>query len=240
VLPDAPEAPIKAAPIQPGSVAAKLEAAAANLPPIPHEEGKKANPPNPPPSWQGFVMKGTAAVLWIVIVASLVFIAWNTFVIASIAGAFKTHSPMYSWAGMNILSGTMLRTLAIFFGAAVMFAGAATAFYTLGHTTNISGQQGAGADALKFAVATASPGVIAVLAGGFVITVAVLSKIESQLNSPSDGHLFTAGTPVALPARIPSAAEVLKQAEEEAKAAKADAKSDGKPEAPRNDPAKPQ
>jgi hypothetical protein len=191
---------------------ARLDAVAKTLP-RPEDVAERR-----PPSWQGFVMKGTAGVLWTVILASLLFIAWNTFVIANIVGTFKPHSPMYSWAGMNILSGTMLRTLAIFFGAAVMFAGAATAFYTIGQSINVSGEKGSGADALKFAVATASPGVIAVLAGAFVISVAVLSKIESQLSGQPGQETFNMGLVQSSPAAIPTAAEVLKQAEDASRA----------------------
>ena len=131
--------------------------------------------PAAPPGWHG----GTAVVLGIAIVASLVFISRNLDILSSVIESNKLGKPQFAWSSMGLLGQISLRILAIYFGAAAMLAGTATAFYSTAERTTASGE-GKG---LQLALATASPGIAAVAAGAIVICVAVTATIHARYGS---------------------------------------------------------
>lgn len=131
------------------------------------------------PQWQHSILRMTAIALFVTLGCALIFIAWTANTLFTL-GALHADDPLYSWTSMAVLANTTMRVLGIFFGAACMFAGAATAFYTAGQSTNITGGGGQSTNAFQFALATASPGIVAIVAGAAVVVLAVYAKSTFQ------------------------------------------------------------
>lgn len=134
---------------------------------------------NSAPKWQRNILAMTAVALFTTLGSALIFIAWTANTLFNL-GALHPDDALYSWTSMTVLANTTMRVLGIFFGAACMFAGAATAFYVTGQTNNLSGGGGQGSNAFQFALATASPGIVAILAGAAVVVLSVYAKSTFQ------------------------------------------------------------
>ena len=156
------------------------------------------------PKWQRSILTMTAIALFITLGCALIFIAWTANVLFSLGG-MHTDDPLYSWTSMTVLANTTMRVLGIFFGAGCMFAGAATAFYTVGHNTNISGGGGQASSAFQFAIATASPGIIAIVAGATVVVSTVYAKSTFQYTPGTRNTPATSSTNA-----LPSPEELFK------------------------------
>ena len=161
-------------------------------------------PASPPPAWQGFVVGGIALVLAVAIIASLMFISRNMDILADVIQSNRAGNPQFAWASMGVLGQVSLRILAVYFGAAAMLAGTATAFYSTSDKTTLSGDgKQAG---VSFALATASPGIAAVVAGGVVICIAVTSHVHASYSGELGAPLVT---PTSAMSDFPTASEVL-------------------------------
>jgi hypothetical protein len=132
--------------------------------------------------WPGRVIAFFAMVLGIVLIGSAVFVGYF-FKSLEIVAVIPKSGEGAQLISMGILTKAAFGILAVYFGAAAMLAGAATAFYT----SRGSHQVNASAGGAAFAVATASPGVAAVIAGA-VVVVAVLYMPLSFTSSAIQGR----------------------------------------------------
>ena len=155
----------------------------------------------PPPKWHGRVVAGIAFVLGLTIVMSLIFISRNLDILNAIINSNMLGNPHFAWSSMGVLGQVSLRILAVYFGAAAMLAGTATAFYSASGRTDLSGE----GHGVKVALATASPGIAAVLCGAIVVCVCASLPISARY----DGERLS---PTDRTAAFKTADEVLKEA----------------------------
>lgn len=119
---------------------------------------------------------------WFLTIASaLVLIVIGLFLINNIEwykdGVFnndisQVNSPEYRFYAYHLHLSMIKRSIGLFSGFAVMLLGLGVAFFTLKESTNIDAQ-GAGFTAK---IATASPGIIAILVGAYLIISTIKSK----------------------------------------------------------------
>lgn len=164
-----------------------------------------SSPRNFTPQWQRVLLTATGVALAITLAALLLFIWWHTAQLHELASRTNS-SESFAWGAIGLMNVFMIRLLAILCGTAVMFGGVATAFFTIERDIKMSGGATHDKSALKGALATASPGVVAVLAGAVVIGMAVNSRVDSQF-TPSATHTEAASATGAAKVGSPSPKE---------------------------------
>lgn len=140
---------------------------------------------------------------FLTIACSLVLIVIGLFLIKNIEwykdGVFNNHipevnSPEYRFYAYHLHLSMIKRSIGLFSGFAVMLLGLGVAFFTLKESTNIDAQ-GAGFTAK---IATASPGIIAILVGAYLIVSTIKSKDifpDYKDNNVEQGALDTSKKP---------------------------------------------
>lgn len=117
----------------------------------------------------------------------------------------KTPDNAFVFAGLTLITGSLLRLLAILIGGAIAFVGLAVSFFAHQKATsfdaNVAREQLGDA---KAALATNSPGIVAVVIGALVIIFALLSK---------GTYTYATGDPtgqgIVLPQALPPLEELL-------------------------------
>jgi hypothetical protein len=89
----------------------------------------------------------------------------------------KDRDHLFQFAGMNLVSGSLLRLLAILIGGAIAFVGLAVSFFAHQKATSLDASV-AKEELLsaKAALATYSPGIVAIVIGSIVIMAAIFAR----------------------------------------------------------------
>jgi hypothetical protein len=152
------------------------------------------------PSWQRVIWLGCAIGLMVMIVGLIALVAYMLTkimdllqfkgpVIVSVPDTsglnpntppkVMLYSPDYAFVftGISLVNSSLLRLLAILIGGAIAFVGLAVSFFVHQKTTSMDANATGGPEQnAKFALATNSPGLVAVVIGAIVIIVAVVTK----------------------------------------------------------------
>lgn len=112
--------------------------------------------------------------------------------------------PGFAFSGISLITLTLLRLLAIFFGAALSFGGLVVSFFTHSQASQLSGAQGDAATGIKASLTTSSPGIAAIAVGAIVIIAALFARAEHDYEAPSESETTTTTT-VTQPAASPPA-----------------------------------
>jgi hypothetical protein len=161
-------------------------AAGADKPPQDRQQGRdgREDPPpggNPPPGdgipkWQQWIWVGCSIGLMLMIVA-LCFIVVFALSKIMLLLEIKDRDHLFQFAGMNLVTGNLLRLLAILIGGAIAFVGLAVSFFA--HQKATSMESSIAKNELlnaKAALATYSPGIIAIVIGSVVIMASIYAR----------------------------------------------------------------
>ena len=160
---------------------------------------------DPVPDWQKSIWKSCAFGLMLMIVGLVVLVAY---MLAQIMGLLhlKTPDNAFVFAGMTLINASLLRLLAILIGGAIAFVGLAVSFFAHQKATsmdaNFAREQLGSA---KAALATNSPGIVAVVIGSLVIIFALYSK-GTHTYVPG----YKSGEGIVLPQALPPRDELFK------------------------------
>jgi hypothetical protein len=106
----------------------------------------------------------------------------------------EANTPEFRFYAYHLHLSMIKRSIGLFSGFAIMFLGMGVAFYTLKDTTTIDGQT----KVLSMKLATASPGIVALIVGAYLIVSTINSKDYfppynsselSQIQKPLDTSL---------------------------------------------------
>jgi signal transduction histidine kinase len=116
--------------------------------------------------------------------ALVAYVLWS--VISTFSGSAATDL-LFVFSSTGLVTMALIRLLAIMIGAAIAFAGLAVSFFAHEQAITISmeGKVNEAASA-KMALATHSPGIVALLVGAMVIIVAVYSKTKHEYKPQPD------------------------------------------------------
>lgn len=128
------------------------------------------------PPWQRWIWIGCTVALIFVIVA-LCFI--GVFALGKMMLLLDTedHDHLFQFAGMNLVTGGLLRLLAILIGGTIAFVGLAVSFFAHQKSTSLDASV-AREEQLnaRAALVTHSPGIIAIVIGAAVIVSAIYAR----------------------------------------------------------------
>jgi hypothetical protein len=128
------------------------------------------------PKWQQRIWVGCSIGLMFIIVTLCVIVV---FALAKmmILLEIKDNDHLFQFAGMNLVSGSLLRLLAILIGGAIAFVGLAVSFFAHQKATSLDASI-AKEELLnaKAALATYSPGIIAIIIGSIVIISSIYAR----------------------------------------------------------------
>lgn len=128
-----------------------------------------------PYTWKGF------APWFLSITSSLTLIVIGFFLVLNIewyknavfdSSIQEVNTPEFRFYAYHLHLSMIKRSVGLFSGFAIMFLGMGVAFYTLRENTTIDGQ----AKGISMKLATASPGIIALLVGAYLISSSISSK----------------------------------------------------------------
>jgi hypothetical protein len=142
----------------------------------------KSDPP------QSSVMSAWAQKQWVWVarmlgltgIALVVFVAGTLIWITNEVTHLGARDLAFSFSGMALLSLTLLRFLAILIGAGMVFGGLALSFFSHAKVSTVGMNSPAGATPISMNLATASPGLAAVVVGAVVIISALYAKGEHK------------------------------------------------------------
>lgn len=158
------------------------------------------------PDWQRAIWRGCAIGLGLLIISLVGLVAYMLVQVLDLL-RLKTPDNAFVFAGITLLNSSLLRLLAILIGGAIAFVGLAVSFFAHQKATsvdaNLAREQLGSA---KAALATNSPGIVAVIIGALVIIVALFLR-GTHTYIPSQNGLQG----VALPQGLPTRSEVLKE-----------------------------
>jgi hypothetical protein len=120
----------------------------------------------------------------------------------------------FSFAGIGLLSLTLLRFLAILIGAGMVFGGLVVSFFAHTKASTIGASGTANGSPASFSLATASPGLAAIVVGAVVIVSALYAKGNYKYEAPSQVIVVDQGsTKPVTPMKPPS--EIGKEKDQE-------------------------
>jgi hypothetical protein len=128
------------------------------------------------PKWQQRIWVGCSIGLMLMIVA-LCFIVIFALGKMMLLLEIRDSDHLFQFAGMNLVSGSLLRLLAILIGGAIAFVGLAVSFFAHQKATSLDASL-AKEDLLsaRVALATYSPGIIAIVVGAVVIMASIFAR----------------------------------------------------------------
>jgi hypothetical protein len=142
----------------------------------------------PTEKWQQAVWIGAGLALFGILVALVWFVGSTVTDLVVVFGQQKDAQPVFILSGIALVTLTLIRILAIFLGGAIAFAGLAVSFFVHQQMTSLDTSVTHGdSEAAKVALATSSPGIVAVVIGAVIIIFALFAKTNysSGGQSPS-------------------------------------------------------
>ena len=160
------------------------------------------------PAWQQRVWVACSFALLLVILVLLLLVGsalWHVMALLE----QKTSDLAFIFSGMALVTSSLLRLLAILIGGAIAFVGLAVSFFAHQKATSIASDVVHEQVNAKAALATNSPGIVAVVIGACVIIVSLFSKAtHSYFPGRNVGEGIVAPEPPEVP---PESAKVLKE-----------------------------
>jgi hypothetical protein len=128
------------------------------------------------PGWQRWIWIGCSVTLLVVIVA-LCLIGMFALKEMMLLLRVEDRDHLFQFAGMNLVTGGLLRLLAILIGGTIAFVGLAVSFYAHQKSTSLDAALGHNEQQhAKAALVTYSPGIIAIIIGAAVIISAIYAR----------------------------------------------------------------
>jgi hypothetical protein len=152
-----------------------------DVPSAPHGKGEHGALDN----WQRNVWAGVAFALAAVVLVLIMIMAYTLNMAQQVFAQHVEKDRVFTFTGMALIASTLLRLLAIFFGAALSFGGLVVSFYVHEHSkpTNASG----GYAGLKASLSTNSPGIAAILVGSVIVIAALFATGDFDFQPDSSG-----------------------------------------------------
>lgn len=157
------------------------------------------------PVWQRRVWVACSGALLLVIFVLLLLVGVALWKIMSLLEQ-KTTDLAFIFSGMALVTASLLRLLAILIGGAIAFVGLAVSFFAHQKATSLASDIGHEQVNAKAALATNSPGIVAVVIGACVIIFALLSK---GTHSYFPGRIVGEGIVAPEPPMVPPAIDDL-------------------------------
>lgn len=128
------------------------------------------------PKWQQYIWVGCSAGLMLMIVVLCCIVAFALGKMMLLLD-IKDKDHLFQFAGMNLVTGSLLRLVAILIGGAIAFVGLAVSFFAHQKATTLDTSI-AKNELLnaKAALATYSPGIVAIVIGAAVIMASIYAR----------------------------------------------------------------
>lgn len=107
----------------------------------------------------------------------------------------EANQPEYRFYAYHLHLSMIKRSIGLFSGFAIMFLGLGVVFFTLRNVSNVDVEQAG----FKAKIATASPGIIALLVGAYLIVSSIASKDNFPVYSTDPGMIEKPMDPTLLP-----------------------------------------
>lgn len=166
------------------------------------------------PLWQRRIWIGCSVGLMLVI-ATLCLISAFALGKTMLLLEVEDRDHLFQFAGMNLITGSLLRLLAILIGGTIAFVGLAVSFFAHQRATSLNLSQARDKElTTTAALVTYSPGIVAIVIGAAVIISAVYAR--GTYNYQPAAVSNQAGRPAGpVPYDLPSLDDVLKQPEKQ-------------------------
>lgn len=167
------------------------------------------------PTWQRAIWLGSSVALVLVIIA-LCFIGMFALGKMMLLLESEDHDHLFQFAGMNLVTGGLLRLLAILIGGTIAFVGLAVSFFA--HQKSTSLEASLAREELlntKAALVTHSPGIIAIVIGAVVIISAVYARGTYNYRPAAVSNQAEVTGQDILPDALPALEDLLKETEKQ-------------------------
>ena len=165
-----------------------------SLPVSDRRQDEKHQHPGAFDSWQQAVWIGVACALGMTVLLLMIIVAYVLHLGADVFSKHAGEDLAFTYAGISLITLTLIRLLAVFFGASLSFGGLVVSYYTHTHTTHLAGSGGTGESTGKASLSTNSPGIAAILIGALVIIGALFARGEQQYEAPTIETTTTTGS----------------------------------------------
>lgn len=167
------------------------------------------------PAWQRWIWIGSGVALILVIVA-LCFIGVFALGKMMLLLESEDHDHLFQFAGMNLVTGGLLRLLAILIGGTIAFVGLAVSFFAHQKSTSLDASL-AREELLntRAALVTHSPGIVAIVIGAVVIVSAIYGRGTYNYRPAAVSNQGTQAAQDILPGPLPPLEEALKNLEKQ-------------------------
>lgn len=161
--------------------------------------------------WQRSLWISVACSLGLTILLLLGFVAWTVGRVTDLMTGHRDADLAFAFAGMTLVTLTLLRLLAILIGAGLAFAGLVVSFYNHAQVTRLGASQGGGAAGFRASLATGSPGIAAIVVGAVIILCALFAQGTYSYRPGS--HAAQDSAAPATPLQYRSAEDILREVE---------------------------